>query len=162
MCGSCRRTWYLCLWCRIETYARVGRILRLIPIRSSHLVTTLVMLCKFHVMSEQHACLPPNASSEVSVLFRTVSLRGVSRFHLCFLGGFLIFLFGARDADALCNGKPCLPMEALDTSSSSTCSSLLTSLESDEYDERNMWNPMLNLCLEYVGAVMERDWALNM
>ena len=28
--------------------------------------------------------------------------------------------------------------------------------DSDEYDEHNIWNPMLNLfCLEYVGAVME-------
>ena len=47
-------------------------------------------------------------------------------------------------------------MEAPDTSSTSTCSSLLTSLDSDEDDEHNVWNPMLNLfCQECVGAVKE-------
>ena len=56
----------------------------------------------------------------------------------------------------LCGGKPCLTMEAPDTSSISTCSSLLTSPDSDEYDERNVWNPLLNLlCHEHVGALME-------
>ena len=55
-----------------------------------------------------------------------------------------------------CCGKACLTLEAPDTSSISTFSSLLTSTDSDEYDEHNMWNPMFNLiCLEYVGAVME-------
>ena len=77
-------------WCRITTFAHVGHTLRLIPSRSSQLFITLVMSCKFYVMLEQHACLPPNARSEVNVVFRTVSLRGLSRFHLCFLGGWLI------------------------------------------------------------------------
>ena len=44
-------------------------------------------------------------------------------------------------------------MEALDTSSTSAYSSLLTSPNSDEYDEHNMWNPMLGFfCHEHVGA----------
>ena len=56
----------------------------------------------------------------------------------------------------LCGGKPCLTMEAPHTSSTSTCLPLLTFSDSDEYDERNEWNLMLNLfCHEYVGAVME-------
>ena len=42
-------------------------------------------------------------------------------------------------------------MEAPDT-----CSSLLTSLSPDDYDEHNMWNPMLGLfCHVHVGAIME-------
>ena len=48
-------------------------------------------------------------------------------------------------------------MEALDTSSTSTCSSLLTSPDPDEYDEHKMWNLMLGLvfCHEHVGSFME-------
>ena len=47
-------------------------------------------------------------------------------------------------------------MEAPDTSSTSTCSSLLTSPDSDEHDKHNVWKPILNLfCHEYVCAVME-------
>ena len=43
----------------------------------------------FQVMLEQHAYLLPKASSEVDVLFHTVSLRGLSRFRLGFLGEWL-------------------------------------------------------------------------
>ena len=47
-------------------------------------------------------------------------------------------------------------MEAPDTSSTSTCSSLLTYPDPDEYDEHNMWNPMLGLfCHEHFCAFME-------
>ena len=52
---------------------------------------------------------------------------------------------------------PCLTVEAPDTSSTSTCSSLLTSPNPDEHDEHNMWNLSLGLfcCREQVGAFME-------
>ena len=53
-------------------------------------------------------------------------------------------MFVSVNADAL------LQLNALidngsTTSSTSTCSSLLTSPDPDEYDEHNMWNPMLGL-----------------
>ena len=51
-------------------------------------------------------------------------------------------MFVSVNADALLQLNT---MEAPDTSSTSTCSSLLTSPDPDEYDEHNMWNPMLGL-----------------
>ena len=49
-------------------------------------------------------------------------------------------------------------MEAPGTSPSSACSSLLNSLDSDEYDEHNMWTPMVGLLSdEHVGAFMEEN-----
>ena len=45
-----------------------------------------------------------------------------------------------------------------DTSSTFTCSSLLTSPDPDEYDEHIMWNPMLGLfCYVQVGVFMEAN-----
>ena len=107
-------------------------------------------------MLEQHVCLLHNAWSEASDLFHAVSICGLSRFRLCFLVGSLICGLAQSMQTPLCGGKPCLTMEAPDTSSTSTCSSLPASLDSDEYDEHNVWNPMLNLvCQEYICAVME-------
>ena len=89
-------------------------------------------------------------------LFHTVSLCGLSRFRPCFLVGSLICCLAQPMQTPLCGGKPCLTMEAPCASSTSTCSSLLTPLDFDGYDEHNMWNPLLNLlCREYVGTVME-------
>ena len=102
MCRPCCRTWYI--WSGVESKkknALVGRTLRLIPVNSSHLVTTLVMFCKYYVMLAKHACLRSLLS-------------------------WWIFLFGS-DADALCGGKPYWTLEAPDTYSTFTCSSLPTS-----------------------------------
>ena len=57
----------------------------------------------------------------------------------------------------LCGGKPCLTMEAPHTSSTSTCSSLLTFSDSDEYDDRNVWNLMLNLF--FVMNMLAQSWS---
>ena len=85
-----------------------------------------------------------------------VSLRGLSLFRHCFLGGLLICCSAQSMQPLLCGGKPCLTMEASDTSSTYSCSSLLTSPDSEEYDEHNVWNPVLNLfCHKYGGAIME-------
>ena len=47
-------------------------------------------------------------------------------------------------------------MDGSDTSPTFECSSLLTSPDPDEYDEHNMWNPMLGLsCHVQHGALME-------
>ena len=43
-----------------------------------------------------------------------------------------------------------------ETSSTFTCSSLCTFWDADEYDEHNMWSPMLGLfCHVQVGVVMD-------
>ena len=56
----------------------------------------------------------------------------------------------------LFSGKSWLAMEGSATSSTFTCSSLLTSPGPDEHDGHNMWNPMLGLfCHEQVGSRME-------
>ena len=80
-----------------KTFEMVVRIMppHLVPlVCSSQLVTTLVMSCKGYEMLEQSACLLPNARSEGSVLFHAVSLRGLSRFRLCLLGGWLFRRLG--------------------------------------------------------------------
>ena len=66
-------------WCRTKKNPHVGHTLYLIPIRAVLLVvTTSVMSWKNYVMLEQRATLPPNARTEASVLFRTVSSWHVS------------------------------------------------------------------------------------
>ena len=46
--------------------------------------------------------------------------------------------------------------EAPDTSSTYTCSSLLTSPDPDEYVDHNMWNPLLVLlCHVQIAVIME-------
>ena len=66
-------------------------------------------------------------------------------------------LFGLAGADtSFFSGKSWLTMGESDTSSTFTCSSLLTSPDPDEYDEHIMWNPMLGLfCHVQVGVFME-------
>ena len=90
----------LVVWCRIKTFLHVGRTLHLIPIRASLLVTTLVTSWKSYMIFGQRAHLPPNAGSEVSVLFHTVFLRDLPRFHVCSLDPLLFCRFGSVDADA--------------------------------------------------------------
>ena len=69
-------------------------------------------------------------------------LQAVSERHICLLHNVVSLWFVSVSMQ-----KP------LHTS---TCSSLLTSVDSDEYDEHNMWNHMLCLsCYEYGCAVME-------
>ena len=110
----------------------------------------------FYAMSEQNVCLLHNAWSEASDLFRIVSIFVFIFVRPCFLGGLLFCCSAQSMQPFLCGVKPCLTMEGSDTSSTSSCSSLLTSPDFEEYDEHNVWNPMLNLfCHEYVGAVME-------
>ena len=47
-------------------------------------------------------------------------------------------------------------MEALDPSSTSTCSSLLTSPSSGDYDDHKMWNTILGLlCHVQAGVLMD-------
>ena len=56
----------------------------------------------------------------------------------------------------LFSGRSWLTVDECDTSSTFTCSSLLTSLDPDEYDEHDMRNPMLGLfCHVQVGVLME-------
>ena len=98
---------------------RAWRIFRVIPILSAHLITALVIFCKFCVMTEQHVWPPPNAKSETGVLFTTVFLRGLSRLRLRYVGRYCCFLW-FKCFRRFCGGKPCLTMEAPDTSSTST------------------------------------------
>ena len=61
-------------------------------------------------------------------------------------------MFGSVYADAL------LLLNALfdNGGTTSTCSSLLTSPDPDEYDEHNMWkNTMRFFCHEHIGSFME-------
>ena len=54
--------------------------------------------------------------------------------------------FGPVDTDvSFKSGRSWLAMERSDTSSTCACSSLLTSSDPEEYDEHDMWNPMLGL-----------------
>ena len=47
-----------------------------------------------------------------------------------------------------------MALESSTTSSTFTCSSLLTSPDPDEYDEHNMWNPTLGLfCHVDIGVI---------
>ena len=93
-------------------------------------------------MLEKHKCLLHNACSEAGDLFHTVSLCGLSRFRHCFLVGSLI-CFLAKSMQTPC------------ASCTSTCSSSLTSPDSDEYDEHNICSSMLNLLCHEYGTVME-------
>ena len=54
----------------------------------------------------------------------------------------------------LCSGKQCLEMEATDSSSTSTRSSLLPSRDSGDYYEHNVWNPMLGLLCDVQVSVL--------
>ena len=54
------------------------------------------------------------------------------------------------------SGTSWLAMDGSDTSSTFTCSSLLTSQDPDKCDEHNIWNPMLELlCHTHLGISME-------
>ena len=58
-------------------------------------------------------------------------------------------LFGAADADAsFFSGRSWLTMDESDTSSTFTCSSLLTSPDPDEYDEHNMCHVQVDVFKE--------------
>ena len=57
---------------------------------------------------------------------------------------------------SLFNKRSWFAMDGPDTSSTFTCSSLCTSWDPDEFDEPNMWNPMLgHFCHVQVGVFME-------
>ena len=114
------------VWCRIKTSRHVGRILHLIPIRALLAFCSMPCLCV--------TCLV---------------------FHLCVLGRLLFCCLAQPMQTPLCGGKQ-LTMEAIDTCSTSIRTSLLTTPDSDEYDEHNMWNHMLKLFRqEHVVTAME-------
>ena len=72
MCVPCRRTSYFYNLCRIKTYAFVGRILHLIPIRSLRLAPCDNLgdvFAMFYAMSEQHVCLLHNAGQKLAICF---------------------------------------------------------------------------------------------
>ena len=92
----------------------------------------------------------------------SASQRQIRSWHfasLCvyvFLVYYLIGCLAQSMQTLLCGGKLCLTVEAPDISPTSTCPSLLTFTDSDEYEEHNVWNPMLFFfCQEYVSAVVE-------
>ena len=100
----------------------------------------LVTFCKFDAMLEQHVCLLHNVWPEACDLFHTMSLCGLSRFRPCFLVGSSICCLAQSMQTPLFGGKPWWTLETPLASSTSSCSSLLTSPDSDEHDEHKMWN----------------------
>ena len=107
-----------------------------------------ISTCWAHPSFDSNSCF-------AGVLFHAVSLRDQSRFHLCVLGRLLFCCLAQQMQTHLCGGKQ-LTMEAIDTCSTSIRSSLLTTPDSDEYDEHNMWNHTLKLLRqEHVVTGME-------
>ena len=110
-------------------------------------------------MLERHTRLLHKVWPEASGLFLTVSLCvfffvSVSFLFFCLVDVFCCLVQSMQTP--LFSEKFWLTMEVSDTSSTCTCSSLLTSLGPDDYDEHNMWKFVLGLlCHERVGAFME-------
>ena len=78
-------------------------------------------------------------------------------FNTCVANARCFVQFGSVDADAsFFGGRSWLAVDGSHTSSTFTCSSLLTSPDPDESDEHHMWNPMLGLFSHVqIGVFME-------
>ena len=140
--------------CRIKSYAFVGHTLRSIPLRFLRLLTS----CKFYAMSERHICSTTSGQKQVICSAPCLSVVfGCLRFVLPVVQWSVIFLSFAQSVQSpFCSCMPYLTTEAPDTSSASTCSSLLTSLDPDGYDEHKMWNLMLGL---FVMNTLAHSWS---
>ena len=111
-----------------------------------------------NVILDQRKVFPAIPAHCMHLCVRSVFalVAALTESNLCVLGRLLFCCLAQSMQTPLCGGKQCLTMEATDTCSTSARSSLLTSRDSDEYDEHNVWNTMLNLSgQEHVGTAME-------
>ena len=153
MCGPCHRTCYFLDLSRIKTYALVGRILHFIPIRFLRLVTTSVTFLQCSTRCQNSTCVCFTKPGQKLAICFTPCLIVACLFFSHWITG---LMFGTANANEPCSRKHCLTMEAPFASSASSCSSLLTSPDSDGFDERNMWKPMLTLlCL----ILLAQSWS---
>ena len=137
--------WVHLAWYRTKTVPHVGRVIHLIPFHALLLATTFVMSWKSYVILEQRACLPPNARSEVSVLFHDVFRCNLS----CVFHRPLDRLSIIRSAQSYLVSLWCAT-EWSDASSVSTAS------DSVDVDAHNTWNPMMELLFHVqIGGIFE-------